>query len=205
VARVSSTRRRARLGAGAGALGVAAVAAVLAGCGSSAPTSPRGTTSTASLSTTRLSAAPPFATSSPRRRRPAPQGPPVGVTQRVNAGTATLAVTVAKVLDPLGDSGAALLPGTRAVGIEVTVRDESGATYDSTASGDLSVMTSAGRAAPLFVRQGACETPLTDFESLIGVGEAHSGCVGFSVPRAARIVAVRFSPHSRAAGSVVWR
>lgn len=108
------------------------------------------------------------------------------------------------MLDPLTGSGAALLPGTRAVGVLVTIRAVSG-TYDSTASGDWSVLSTRGMAAPLFVKQGECQTPLVDFESEIGAGEERSGCVGFSVPARARIVAVRFSPHSRAPGTVTWR
>jgi hypothetical protein len=67
------------------------------------------------------------------------------------------------------------------------------------------VITSSGTAAPLFVKQGVCQTQLTDFESLIGVGDTHAGCVAFAIPDRARVVAVRFSPHSRAPGSVTWR
>ncbi|MGP0053284.1 MAG: hypothetical protein ACLPZR_31205 [Solirubrobacteraceae bacterium] len=130
--------------------------------------------------------------------------PPVDLSQSVQAPASTLTVDVAGLHDPLLDSGAALLPGARAVGVEVTIADEAGATYDSTASGDWSLQTTAGRAAPLFIRQGVCETPLTDFESLIGVGETRSGCVGFSVSAGARIVTVTFSPNSRSTGSVSW-
>jgi hypothetical protein len=114
-------------------------------------------------------------------------------------------VTVSKVYGSLSGTGAALLPGTHAAGVQLTIRNEAGATYDSTASGDVSVITSSGAAAPLFIKQGVCQTQLTDFESLIGVGESRTGCVGFAVPHGARVVGVRFSPHSRAPGSVVWR
>jgi hypothetical protein len=140
-----------------------------------------------------------------RRRRPRPRGAPVGTALRVHAGSSTLLVTVSKVLDPLTSTGSALLPGHRATGVQVTIRTVAGATYDSTASGDWSILTTAGLASPLFVKQGVCETPLADFESLIGVGESRGGCVAFSVPRHARILAVRFSPHSRARGTVAWR
>jgi hypothetical protein len=129
----------------------------------------------------------------------------VGTALRVHAGTSTLLVTVTRVLDPLTGTGSALLPGHRATGVEVTIRVVAGATYDSTASGDWSILTTAGLASPLFVKQGVCETPLADFESLIGVGEPRDGCVAFSVPRHARILSVRFSPHSRARGTVAWR
>lgn len=129
----------------------------------------------------------------------------MGATQRVHAGGSILAVTVTHVLDPLSASGASLLPGTRAVGVQVTIAGVAGATYDSTASGDWGLITTAGAASPLFIRQGVCQTPLVDFESLIGMGETRSGCVGFSVPRHAQVLTVRFSPHSRAPGSVIWR
>ena len=141
----------------------------------------------------------------PRHRHPRSRGAPVGATRRVHAGSSTLAVTVTHVLDPLAGTGSALLPGTRAVGVMVTIHNLAGATYDSTASGDWSLTTSSGAASPLFVRRGVCQTPLVDFESLIGAGETRTGCVGFSVQRAARVTGVRFSPHSRAAGAVSWR
>ncbi|MGZ4193799.1 MAG: hypothetical protein ACXVRW_15205 [Solirubrobacteraceae bacterium] len=114
-------------------------------------------------------------------------------------------MTVTKVLDPLAGTGSRLLPGMRATGVQVAIRDLAGTTYDSTASGDWSILTTAGTASPLFVRHGICQTPLADFESLIGAGETRTGCVAFSVPRRARILSVRFSPHSRARGTVAWR
>jgi hypothetical protein len=123
----------------------------------------------------------------------------------VHASGSTLDVTVSKLLDPLAQTGAALLAGTRATGVQVAIRNVAGATYDSTASGDWSVLTTAGLASPLFARHGACQTPLADFESLISAGETRTGCVAFSVPRRARILSVRFSPHSRAPGTVAWR
>ncbi len=85
------------------------------------------------------------------------------------------------------------------------IHNDHGATYDSTASGDVSVVPSTGTATPLFIKQGVCQTPLADFESLIGVGETRSGCVGFAVSRGARILAVRFWPHSRRPGGAIWR
>ena len=192
----------------AGCLALAAV--VVSGCaggGGSSPTS----ASAVSSSTTR--AMPPSrsssttrATSRPRSpSRPRPRGAPIGVTQRVHAGSSTLAVTVSRVIDPLPGSGSALVPGTRPVGIFVTIGNRGGATYDSTASGDWSLLTAVGPASPLFVRHGVCQTPLVDFESLIAPGATHVGCVGFAVPRRARIAGIRFSPHSRAPGAVRWR
>jgi hypothetical protein len=129
----------------------------------------------------------------------------VGHAQRAQAGGSTLSVTVTAIQDPLRGSGAALVPGSHAVGVQVTIANDAGATYDSTASGDWSLDTTSGPATPLFIRHGACETPLADFESLISVGEVRSGCVGFAAPDGARILAVRFSPHSRPPGTVTWR
>lgn len=193
-------------GCGGSASGTSTAAGAPAGsstagapAGSSTAATPAGSSTTASAGAT---------TTAPARRRPPRprlRGAPIGATQRVTTGTSRLAVTVSRVLDPLRDSGAALVPGTRAVGVVVTISNEAGSTYDSTASGDLSVLTTAGPASPLFVKQGICQTQLTDFESLIGVGETHSGCVGFAAARRARIVSVRFSPHARRPGSVVWR
>jgi hypothetical protein len=175
-------------------------AGTIAGCGGSTAT----TATSPSTSSTQPARRPPKQ-AAPKPRAHRRQPPPVGTTQRVKAGDSTLSVTVTKVIDPLRDSGAALLPGTRAVGVVLTIRDDGGATYDSTASGDVSVVGSSGPAAPLFIRQGVCETPLTDFESLIAVGTVHSGCVGFTLAANLRIRAVRFSPHSRAPGTVLWR
>jgi hypothetical protein len=184
----------------------ALIAAALTGCGggASTTTSRSGSSTGTSTTTTRT-------TKRARRHKPRRAGrvpahaAPVGRAQRVHAGGSTLSVTVSKVYGSLSGTGAALLPGTHAAGVLLTIRNEAGATYDSTASGDVSVITSSGAAAPLFIKQGVCQTQLTDFESLIGAGETRTGCVGFTVPHGARIVGVRFSPHSRAPGSVAWR
>lgn len=179
------------------------IAAVLvAGCGQAVTSRSASSVSTSSSSATTRATAP--------RRRPARSaaratGAPLGTTRLVRAGRTRLLVTMGPVLDPLAGSGAALPPGTRAVGVVLTVHNDGGGTYDSTASGDVSLSTSAGPAAPLFVRAGRCATPLTDFESLIGAGETRHGCVGFSVGGRSRVIGVRFSPHSRAPGSVAWR
>jgi hypothetical protein len=183
-------------------LAVVAVAA-LAGCGGGSGSSSSGAVTTSATTTNTTTRAAPR---KPRRpgRLPA-HAAPVGRTQRVRAGSSTLSVTVTRVYGSLTGTGASLLPGTHAAGVQLMIHDDGGATYDSTASGDVSVITSSGMAAPLFIKQGVCQTQLTDFESLIGVGETHAGCVAFAIPGAARVVGVRFSPHSRAPGSVTWR
>lgn len=179
-------------------------AATLTGCGggasasssTSAVRSTSGAASTTSKTTTRAAQ---------RHHTLQLRGAPIGRSQRVHAGSSTLTVTVTRVYASLPHAGAALLPRTHAAGVQLTIRTDSGETYDSTASGDVSVITSSGRAAPLFIKRGVCQTQLTDFESLIGLGETHSGCVGFTIPHGARVLGVRFSPHSRAPGSVTWR
>lgn len=190
----------------------AAVVTGLAGCGggnggdsgaTAAPVTTSTSTTSASTSTTAATAR---HQRHQRRRRRVPAGAAaVGRGQRVRAGASVLTVTVTRVYGNLADTGSALLPGTHVAGVQLSIRTDSGQTYDSTASGDVSILTSRGSAAPLFIKRGVCQTQLTDFESLIGVGETHSGCVGFTVPGGARVLAVRFSPHSRAPGSVTWR
>lgn len=183
------------------ALGLALAAAMgLAGCGGSGSAT-RSSPTRASTPTS----GPPAPVHRTRTRDRASAGPSVGATQSVHADGAHLTVTVPRVIDPLTATGSPSLPGTRQVGVALRIANQAGATYDSTASGDVSVVVSSGRTAPLYVRSGVCQTPLTDFESLIGSGAVRSGCVAFSVPRHARLLAVRFSPHARATGSVTWR
>lgn len=177
---------------------------VMAGCGSShhvttSPSTTHSTTETTSSATSSASG------SQPRSGPAAPPGSAaLGHARRVHAGRSTLTVTVTRVYSRLPHTGSALVPGSHAAAVALTIFNAAGATYDSTASGDVSLQTSAGMAAPLFIRHGVCQTPLVDFESLIEVGETRSGCVGFTIARGARLVAVRFSPHSRTVGSVTW-
>lgn len=135
---------------------------------------------------------------------PSPTGLPVGKTEQVHAGTATLAVTVTKVIDPLTDSGASLQPGTRPVGVRVRILNRGPGIYDSSATGDFSVVPSAGPATPVFAPGGVCQTPLQDFDNAITAGETRSGCVVFAVPNRATIAAVRFAPHADARHRLSW-
>jgi len=186
------------------AVAVAVGAAAIGGCGgASVPASTSTSTTSARPATP---AVPPPRIASPRRpRERRPAAAPVGRPQDVHAGGSALSVTVTAIHDPLRDSGAAVVPGTHAVGVQVTIANQAGATYNSTASGDWSLDTSRGPAAPLFIRQGVCQTPDADFESLISPGEVRSGCVGFAAPNGSRVLAVRFSPHAHPPGTVTWR
>jgi hypothetical protein len=195
---------------------VCVASAGLAACGGSGSARP----STAGASPSTATSAPTTSTASARGRspgngpasrarprqprRPSVHGPKVGTTQSVHAYGAFLHVTVTGV-GAVAPGDAATLPGTRGVAVAVRIADEAGATYDSTASGDFSVIVSRGQTAPLDIRAGACETQLVDFESHLYSGDVRTGCVGFSVPRHARVLGVRFSPHARPPHSVTWR
>jgi hypothetical protein len=186
----------------------------LAGCGGSGPSG--GASSTATGGSRGVATGPGAAsstttsnsTSTSRHRRPAPRrvvhGPHVGARQGVHTDGTYLTVTILRVLT-LTDTGSPKLPGTRQVGVQLRIANQAGATYDSTASGDLSLVLSAGTSQPVDIRRGVCETPLQDFESIVSAGSVRTGCVAFSVPRRSRVLGVRFSPHSRRRGMLTWR
>lgn len=130
--------------------------------------------------------------------------PRVGRTEQIRAAGATLSVTVSRLIEPLRDSGAALQPGFRGVGVVVRIRNHGPGVYDSSATGDVSIVPSEGSAMPVFAPRGVCQTPLRDFDNYITAGEVRQGCVAFSIGAGARVLAVRFSPHGRAAGRATW-
>lgn len=135
---------------------------------------------------------------------PAADGQPVGDSEQIHAGTVTLAVTVTQVIDPLTDSGASLQPGTRAIGVRVQIVNRGPGVYDSSATGDFSVVPSSGPATPVFEPSGVCRTPLQDFDNAIAAGETRSGCVAFAVPQRAVIEAIHFAPHADARHRLSW-
>ena len=182
-----------------------------AGCGGSGSSGGSSSTSGSGTSTGGATAATTTSTTgsahaAPHHKRPhrVVHGPRVGARQGVHIDGTYLTVTVLRVLG-LTHTGSPTLPGTRQVGVELRIANQAGATYDSTASGDLSLVLSAGEAEPLDIRRGVCETPLQDFESIVSAGSVRAGCVAFSVPRRARVIGVRFSPHSRPRGALTWR
>lgn len=157
------------------------------------------------------SSAMPSHTSSPPVRtatRSVPVGhlshPQLGTTERVRAPGTTLSVTVNRVIDPLPRSGAALQPGNRAIGVVVRVQNHGPGVYDSSATGDISVMSSSASATPVFAPHGVCQTPLRDFDNYITAGEIRQGCVVFSIEAGAKVLAVHFSPHGHTAGRGTW-
>ena len=182
--------------------------ALIAGCGGS------GSSKTATSVPTKTASPPPASSShtstsksKTKSKPPAPKLPPIGATQALTAYGSKLHVTVTKVIDPLPYHGTNIVPGTRPVGVEVRIAVISGATYDSTASGDWSLELSpkSADAAPLSIMSGVCETPLVDFESAVYGGDVRPGCVAFSLPAHAKITAVVFAPHSNASKAVRWR
>ncbi len=109
-----------------------------------------------------------------------------------------------RVIDPLTDSGMALLPGTRAVGVLVELDNAGPALYDSSATGDFSLVVSHGPVTPEFVQRGICQTPVEDFDRYMTAGAFRSGCVAFALEQSARVLAVRFDPHDQPRGRLTW-
>ena len=181
------------------------LAAGLAGCGAAGRGSTTGSTSSASSPSASSTQTTHSSPATARAKTPRTvHGPPIGSRQQVRTHGADLTVTVTRVL-ALSHTRSPALAGTRQVGVLLRIANQAGETYDSTSSGDVSVVLSVGQAEPLFVRAGACATPLVDFESVIESGDVRSGCVAFSLPRRARVIGVRFSPHARTAGMLSWR
>lgn len=195
--------------AGAGVAALVA-AALLCACGSgagssSAPTASGPTVTTRSTATSASTSA---STSTGARQTgpvPARGAPPIGVTQHTSSRGAHLDVTVVHLIDPLRNSGAALLGGTRAIAVLVRIANNGPAIYDSSATGDFSVVSSGGVVTPVFVPNGICQTPLRDFDNYIVGGDIRTGCVAFAVGARERVLSVRFSPHAAAAGRLTWR
>jgi hypothetical protein len=130
--------------------------------------------------------------------------PTPGTVQRVDAAGAELAVTLRRVIDPLRGSGAELPAHARAVGVIVQIRSSGPKVYDSSATGDISVLTSGGVVTPVLAIRGICRTPLDDFDRYITPGEDRIGCVVFAVADGATLDAVRFSPHAHRRGRLTW-
>jgi hypothetical protein len=112
---------------------------------------------------------------------------------------------VSKVVDPLKGSGAALLPGTRVVGVFVRIANSGPGGYDSSSTGDISILPSSGVGSPAYAPQGQCQTADRDFDNAIGPGESRAGCVAFTLNSTASLVGERFSADGGGAGVATWR
>jgi len=186
-------------------LATCGLAVALAACGSSGSSGGSAAQATGTGATQSGIPVPTKAPTKPAHRAVRPAGPPVGTTRTVNAHGTKLAITVSKVIDPLRGSGATLLPATRVVGIFVRISNRGPGGYDSSSTGDISIIPSSGVAAPAYAPRGACKTPDQDFDNAIGPGESRSGCVVFTLNTTARLVGERFSADGGGAGSATWR
>jgi hypothetical protein len=175
----------------------------LCACGgtSAKSTTASPTSATATTTTTGHTRQPPRSgrkrPAAPGRRggsRSAAHAPGVGRAQRVRAPGTTLVVTVTSVIDPLRNSGASVPPGTTPVGVQVSVVNAGPGGYDSSATGDFSLLSATGQAAPTFVAKGPCQTPLRDFMNAIAAGQMRTGCVSFALPHGQKPTDVHFAP-----------
>jgi hypothetical protein len=135
---------------------------------------------------------------------PTPAPTRVGTVQRTVSDGAALRVDAEAVIDPLVKSGAPLPRGMRAVGVEVSIANAGPSVYDSSSTGDFSLVLSSGAALPVLVTRGGCATPLIDFERDIEPGEQRQGCVTFAVGSEVTITAIQFDPHAGSAGGLLW-
>ena len=182
--------------------GVTAVlTVVLGGCGG--VTRSAGSIGGASLKPTPIASGPSLSSRAPASLR---RGvlPAAGITQRVMSQGALLDVTLRSVIDPLRGSGAELPAGTRAVGVIIQIRSSGPKLYDSSATGDVSIVASSGLVTPVLATRGLCRTPVEDFDRYITAGEDRIGCVVFAVANGATLDAVRFSPHAHRLGRLTW-
>ena len=177
------------------------VIAGIAGCGRTADLH-AGVGAEGDLKPMPVSGAPSLSIDAPSRLRGPLPG--VGATQWVDASGARLGVTLRRVIDPLFGSGAQLPGGARAVAVVIQIRNSGPKLYDSSATGDITLIASKGVVTPVLATHGICRTPLDDFDRYITVGEDRSGCVVFAVANGATLDAVRFSPHARRLGRLTW-
>jgi hypothetical protein len=108
------------------------------------------------------------------------------------------------VIDPLRRSGVALLPGTRAVGVIVRIHNRGPGSYDSSSTGDVSIVPSDGTANAAYASAGRCKTQDRDFDNQIAAAETHAGCVVFTLGAHARLAAVRFAANGGGRGVATW-
>ena len=178
------------------------VIAGTAGCGSTVAPHPE-LGAEGGLKPMPVSVAPSLSIDAPLRLRRGPVAE-VGATQWVDTSGARLAVTLRSVIDPLLGSGAQLPRGERAVAVVVQIRNSGPKLYDSSATGDITLVASKGVVTPVLATHGICRTPLDDFDRYITAGEDRLGCVVFAVANGATLDAVRFSPHARRLGRLTW-
>ena len=135
----------------------------------------------------------------------APAPPSVGTPLRMRAAATMIVVTPRRVIFPLRGSGATLVPGDRAAGVDLTLRNMGHGVYDSSSESDVRLRSSGGSfAEPAFASSGPCATTEIDFLKEVQPGESRSGCIAFDLPKGTKPVAVRFSPEGRPAAGRTW-
>jgi hypothetical protein len=183
---------------------VLVVALLAAGCGSSGSSGHSGKVRSRTVSTATRTAPATLTATAPVRLAAAPAGPPPGTTQHIEADGASLSVTLQQVIDPLGGSGAALPPGTRAVGVLMAIANAGPAIYDSSATADITVVAASGSVTPVLATAGVCQTPLNDWDRYLTASAHASGCVVLAVGSHTRLRAVRFDPHGQSRAHLSW-
>lgn len=164
---------------------------VVTACGSGAPPIPRFPKGHVPPLTNR--------TALPARHSP-------GSTVTIPLPGTTMFVTVRRVIDPLGGSGAKVPAGTVPVGVLIAVRNGGPESYDSSATSDFSLVTASGPAIPVFAPAGVCQTYVQDFMNEIGAGQTRTGCISYAVPHGRTPTAVRFTPYGGREGrAVTWQ
>ena len=84
------------------------------------------------------------------------------------------------------------------------IRNDGPGIYDSSSTGDFSVVAVVGASTARVRADRRCPTPLRDWDNEISPGQERSGCVAFALATKAKVADVRFSPHARAAGRATW-
>jgi hypothetical protein len=135
----------------------------------------------------------------------APTGPRVGKRQHIKTRKTKLEVTVRRVIDPLKGSGATVDPGSRAVGVRVSVRNRGSGPYDGSSKSDFKLVSHGNvPAAQVFAPSGKCSTPEVDFLRQFGSGQSGSGCVVFALEEGEHPGRVTFSPHDGSGRHLTW-
>lgn len=163
-------------------IGAAGAVAVLAGCGSVRP-------NVSSSPVTAVNA--PAATTKPAAKPVAKTVAHVGDTVKVSGGT----VTLVKITDPAAGADQYLTadPGTRFVGVEITVTAGS-QSMEGDADGDMTVTGSDNQTYTASFDPVAGCTNFVDGAYTLAAGEKTTGCVAFQVPTGVTVSKALYSP-----------
>jgi hypothetical protein len=148
--------------------------------------------------------APPTTAASPPG---AASGPGVGSTLTAHVGSATLRVTLVRVLNPAAGKGISPGPGTRFVGVELRIVNPGSSTVEVQPDLDTHVVDRAGALYNLGVDNGnlaSCPGFANGTAALVP-GDSAQGCVGFEVPARPGLQTVRYAaPGTPPAQAAQW-